>query len=146
MTWVRFRDRRTRQEFYLWNTHLDHALQPAREKAARLILERMEKQGRTLPQLLIGDFNAYAAANPVYDLLVSQGGLTDTWTVAQERQNEDVNSFNGFEPLKREGKRIDWILVRGKVSVRQTGVRTDEIGGRYPSDHFPVLARLTLEP
>lgn len=143
VTWVRFLDRRTGREFYFWNTHLDHALQPAREKGAALILERIARQtDPKLPLLLVGDFNAVAKGNPVYDQLLG-GGLQDTWFLAETRRNEQTNSFNGFEARREEGKRIDWILARGALSVRAAEVVTFDQGGRWPSDHFPVMAWLT---
>jgi endonuclease/exonuclease/phosphatase family metal-dependent hydrolase len=144
VTWVRFLDRQTRQEFYFWNTHLDHAVQLAREKGAQLIRERVDAVKTTLPVLLVGDFNAVAGANRAYDLLVTEGGFKDTWTVAAERRNEDVNSFHDFTGPKAGGQRIDWILSRGPVTVQATELVTFAQGGQYPSDHFPVVAWLRL--
>lgn len=145
LTWVLFNDRKTRRNLYFWNTHLDHALQPAREQGAALILERIRTTAKPgVPLLLAGDFNAVAGRNPVYDQLVRDGGMTDTWTAAGLRRNERMNSFNGFEPARAEGQRIDWILSRGPVSVRASEVITFARDGRYPSDHFPVAAWLTL--
>lgn len=144
VTWVRFRDRESGAEFYFWNTHLDHALQGAREKAARLIRERVQALKTRLPVLLVGDFNAVAGANPVYDLLVREGGFQDTWTLARERRNADYNTFNGFAPPKREGQRIDWILVRGEAEVEWSEIVIFARDGQFPSDHFPVVARLRL--
>ena len=145
VSWARFRDRTTKGEFYFWNTHLDHALQPAREKAASLILERIRSTATAvIPLLLVGDFNAYAGDNPVYDQLVRQGGLIDTWPAATVRRQEQMNSFNGFETAKAEGKRIDWILSRGPVAVRASEIVTFSRDGQWPSDHFPVAAWLTF--
>lgn len=144
VTWVRFRDRETNKEFYFWNTHLDHLLQPAREKGAQLIRQRVAALKTSLPVFLVGDFNAIAGNNPAYDLLIGEDAFQDTWRLAGERLNEDYNSFNGFRSAGREGKRIDWILARGPVSVRSTQVVIDSKDGRFPSDHFPVIARLTL--
>jgi len=146
VTWVRFRDLATGREFYFWNTHLDHALQPAREKGAALIRERIDALKTRLPVLLVGDFNAQAGANKAYDILVEDGGLTDTWPQAQERRNEDFNSFNGFATPKRAGIRIDWILGRSIQRVRATEIVTFAREGQFPSDHFPVMAWLTLAP
>src|SRR4051812_26401680 len=42
VTWARFLDRQTKKQFYFWNTHLDHQIQEAREKAASLIRKRIE--------------------------------------------------------------------------------------------------------
>ncbi|MEN9674571.1 MAG: hypothetical protein RIS76_467 [Verrucomicrobiota bacterium] len=145
VSWIRFRDRTTQREFYFWNTHLDHALQPAREKAASLILEQIRATAKpSLPLLLVGDFNAVSGDNPVYHQLVKTGGLLDTWHAAAVRRQEQMNSFNGFEPAKAEGKRIDWILSRNPVQVRATEVITFSRNEQWPSDHFPVVAWLTF--
>lgn len=146
VTWVRFRDRQTRGEFYFWNTHLDHAVQLAREKGAALIRDRVNALKTALPVLLVGDFNAVAGANAVYDLLVKDGGFQDAWELARERRNADYNTFNGFTPPRREGQRIDWILARGAASVDWSEIVTFARDGQFPSDHFPVVARLRLRP
>lgn len=145
VTWVRFKDRRDQREFLFWNTHLDHALQPAREKAAQLIRRRVEESRGSLPILLVGDFNAVAGANPAFTILTTDEFFRDTWDLAAERRNATYNSFTGFEKPRHEGRRIDWILLRGKASVRATEIITFEKNGQFPSDHFPVMTWLTLE-
>lgn len=144
VTWVRFRELGAGGDFYFWNTHLDHALQPAREKGAALIRQRIGALGSGLPVLLVGDFNAQAGANRAYDVLVKEGGLRDTWAEAGVRRNEAVSSFHGFAGPRNEGVRIDWILGRGFERVRAAEIVTFSQGGQYPSDHFPVVAWLTL--
>ncbi|HKS38335.1 MAG TPA: endonuclease/exonuclease/phosphatase family protein, partial [Verrucomicrobiae bacterium] len=142
VTWVRFRDARTKQDFYFFNTHLDHQIQPAREKGAALIRERVDSLKTTLPVLLVGDFNAVAGKNKAYDILVGEGVFTDTWTVAKERRNAEFNTFTGFNEPKKDGARIDWILARGPLTVASTEVVTFSKDGQFPSDHFPVVAWL----
>lgn len=139
VTWARFKDRVTEREFYFWNTHFDHQVQEAREKAATLVLERLAQVNSDLPLFLVGDFNAVAGDNKTYDILTRAGGLTDTWHSAKERRNERANTFNGFGELKHEGKRIDWVLARGDLDVRATEIVTFRQGGQWPSDHCPVL-------
>lgn len=146
VTWVRFRDRQSGMEFYFWDTHLDHAIQLAREKGATLIRERVDALKMKLPVLLVGDFNAVSGANKAYDILVKDGGFKDTWHLAKERRNAEVNSFHNFNGPRPDGQRIDWILLRGDADVASTEIVTFEQGGQYPSDHFPVVARLTLHP
>jgi endonuclease/exonuclease/phosphatase family metal-dependent hydrolase len=145
VTWVRFRDRVTGREFYFWNTHLDHEVQVAREKAAELIRQRIGRLPADVPLFLVGDFNSIAVANRAYDILTKEAGLTDTWFAARERRNEDANSFTGFGPLRREGERIDWILARGAIDVRATELVTFRQGDQWPSDHLPVVAWVTLQ-
>jgi endonuclease/exonuclease/phosphatase family metal-dependent hydrolase len=141
VTWVRFLDRQTRREFYFWNTHLDHEIQTAREKAAELIRKRIEAlktDGR--PLVLLGDFNAMAKANKAYDILTADGFLKETWSGAEQ------GSFHDFTgTANADLGRIDWILTRGDVRVvEKPRIVRFERGGQYPSDHFPVAAKLKL--
>jgi endonuclease/exonuclease/phosphatase family metal-dependent hydrolase len=145
VTWVRFQDRRTGQAFYVFNTHFDHLSQASREQSAGLVLRRVERLQTKLPVLLIGDFNAAAGANRVYDLLVTPTAFTDTWTTAPKR-GEAIGTFHNYRGPVPNGRRIDWILARGPVTPLATEVVTDAKDGQYPSDHFPVIADVRLGP
>lgn len=142
VTWVRFQDKRTNRQFYFWNTHLDHALQPAREKGAELILNRLQNLNAELPLLLVGDFNATAGTNKVFHLLVNTNAFQDTWTLAKSKRGEIVKTFHNFRGPVAGDNRIDWILARGKVEVDATQIITFSREGQFPSDHFPVVAWL----
>jgi endonuclease/exonuclease/phosphatase family metal-dependent hydrolase len=146
VTWARFRDRVTGREFYFWDTHLDHAVQVAREKSAALIRQRIDALPAHTPLFLVGDFNAVAKQNRAYDILTGNQGLTDTWYAARERRNETANSFTGFGPLLHDGQRIDWILARGQVQVRATEAVTFRPDDQWPSDHLALMAWVTLSP
>jgi len=144
VTWLKFRDRQTGGEFFLFNTHFDHEVQLARERSAELIRQRIAELTPKLPVLLIGDFNAGAGRTKAFDLLTEGGFLTDTWLAAKEHVNDGVNSFNGFQPLVRNGERIDWILARGHGPVSRAEIVTFSRNDQFPSDHFPVVVRLQL--
>lgn len=139
-TWVRFREKATGRVFEFWNTHLDHESEPARRKGAALIRARLAQTDPELPLLLTGDFNCAAGASAAYTELTAGAGLADTWTLAKERANDGLNTFNGFAPPKREGVRIDWILARGAAEVPAAAIPDSAEDGRTPSDHFPVTA------
>ncbi|MFD3736039.1 endonuclease/exonuclease/phosphatase family protein [Streptomyces sp. NPDC058632] len=143
VTWVRFRDLRAGdREFYVFNTHLDNASRYARERAAALLAERVTGPARSLPVIVTGDFNVAAHGNPVYDTMLG-AGLVDTWDAAAER-GEAYGTFHGYEPLVPDGARIDWILTTPGVTVHRASVNTFAPAGRFPSDHLPVQASLTL--
>ncbi len=145
VTWVRFKDRRTSREFYVWNTHLDHQVQLAREKGAALIRQRVEALATPLPVILLGDFNAIAGANKAYDILLEGQFFADAWKTAAVRRGENIKTFHNYRgPVPGEG-RIDWILVRGQVSVTAIEILTFNRNGQYPSDHFPVVADMILK-
>lgn len=144
VTWVRFRDRVTQREFYLWNTHFDHQVQVAREKSAALIRERVARLDPALPVILLGDFNADGATNSVHAALVGDGFFRDTWDTAASRRGGLRGTFNAFGAFPPGHGRIDWILTRGAMQVQELDVVEFAMGGRFPSDHFPVVVRLRL--
>ncbi len=143
VTWVLFKDKADGRRFYFINTHFDHQIQAAREKSARMVLERAKLLPEKVPTLLVGDFNAEAKANPAYDILVGDQSFEDSWYAAAQRRNEDSNSFNNFDlNAPRQGKRIDWILFRGKVLVEMSEVIDFSQKGQLPSDHNAIVARI----
>jgi len=146
VTWIKFRDRVTSGEFFLFNTHFDHQIQPAREKSAELVRQRITALNTKLPVLLIGDFNAAAQTNKAYQILTSGQFLSDAWLSARERVGEGVGTFNDFKAVQPNGPRIDWILTRGEAQVERAEILTFSQNGQFPSDHFPVVARLRLGP
>lgn len=146
VTWVRFLDRQTGCQFYAVDTHFDHEAQAAREKSAELLLSRAGRFDPGLPVLLLGDFNAAAGNNPVYERLTSPGAFADTWRAVHGAEPE-IGTFHDFRGIDgaQGAARIDWILYRGAVQVQDARIITFERGGQYPSDHFPSSARVTLD-
>lgn len=140
VTWVRFRDRRSGREFEFWNTHFDHLVEDARQRAAQLIRERLALTDPNLPLLLVGDFNCAAGASRAYAILTGEAGLSDTWPLAPKRRNEDFNTFNGFAPVVRGSVRIDWILARRPTAVTAAAIVDHDGLAALPSDHFAVTA------
>jgi endonuclease/exonuclease/phosphatase family metal-dependent hydrolase len=145
VTWVRFKDQKSGVEFYLVNTHFDHQVQPAREKAADLLLSRVKKLKPELPLIVMGDFNAKAGANKAYEILTADHWLTDTWHTAKEKRGEVVATFNNFKAAVPGDHRIDWILTRNLDAPAWIQIITCAKNGQYPSDHFPVMTELGLK-
>lgn len=137
VTWALFRRIADGRRFYLFNTHLPYRDEDeaARVRGARLLLSRISALPRDVPVVVTGDFNA-APDSPTHAAMT--GALRDAWTGAPERAGPEA-TFHGFTGTA--DRRIDWILVRG-FGVR--AMRTLDAGedGRYPSDHFPVVAEL----
>jgi len=145
VTWVRFGVRGTPSMFYALNTHLDNRSETARQRAATqlagFLTNRLDPD---LPRIVTGDFNAPAAAGTsVYDTLLNQGGLVDSWTRAAKR-GEHYGTWHGYQPPVPGGVRIDWILTSPDVLTRSAVINAYCDRGRYPSDHLPVQAVITL--
>ena len=140
-TWARFRDRRTARVFHVFNVHFDHESQPSRQRSAELVAERI--RGRASPDevVVLGDFNA-GEGNPARRHLLDAVPLRDAFRVTHPRA-DDVGTFNGFEGI-RTGEMIDAVLVTRGWNIVEAHIDRTTRDGRYPSDHFPVTARLRL--
>ena len=144
VTWIRFLDNTTGEQFYVINTHLEAFSAETRAKSADLILERMQRLDPELPVLMTGDFNEAAKAGAtVYDTLVTNGPLVDTWETAETR-GPPFGTFHGYRPWNPNGVRIDWILSSPDVRTRTSIINTYSERGQFPSDHLPVQAVVEL--
>lgn len=140
VTWAVFEDLKTRRRFTYYNTHFAHrgtVDEEARRLSALLIAQRLPKEGAFL---LTGDFNASAPDSSAYIALVPP--LKDAYLEAGKK-NGPEGTFHGFKGTPGKS-RIDWILFRSPWKVKSAGPVTDSKDGRYPSDHFPVLAVFSL--
>jgi endonuclease/exonuclease/phosphatase family metal-dependent hydrolase len=108
-------------------------------------VKRIDDLKTKLPVILVGDFNAAAKDSRPYEIITS-AGFTDAYTAAKERRGEDVGTFHNYRGAVAGGRRIDWILTRGDVAVDAAQTITFSKDGQYPSDHFPVVAWIRLEP
>lgn len=154
-TWARFRDRRTGDRFYVYNTHLDHQSQAARERGAELIVQRINGRTHHDPFILTGDLNANEC-NPVVRYLKGElpavpakpddsatvSPLADTFRVI----HPDITPAGTFHAFtgQRNGDKIDYILASPEWRVLEAAIVYDNRDGRYPSDHFPVTAVVRL--
>ena len=144
VTWAKFHHRATDRSLYVFNTHFTLRRGQAQLDSVAMIANRLASLPEGSAVIVMGDFNSVAETSDTWRALTS-GGLEDAWVAADERVGPPLTS-SGFGP-PREGRvnRIDWILVGGPVGVRsaETVLHNDE--GRYPSDHYPVVARLEIE-
>jgi endonuclease/exonuclease/phosphatase family metal-dependent hydrolase len=143
-TWVRFRDLRTGTEFAVLNTHFDNVSESSRVRSAELVRDRIAEFPPGLPVVVTGDFNAPAEHSAAYDVLVRDGGLTDTWVAAPDRHGAAYATWHGYHTPVPDGPRIDWMLTTGGLTTRAAGINTFTRDGRFPSDHLPIQALLTF--
>lgn len=148
-TWGRFRDRTTGAVFVHANTHFDHVGEEARRESARLLVARLAEIAGEAPLILTGDFNVTPDTDPYRVLASAFRDARDATETAPEGMAPTWNDF-GRADLTR---RIDFVFVHGSVRVLQfetiDGTIGDVLGTddpRYPSDHFPVEAWVTLQP
>jgi endonuclease/exonuclease/phosphatase family metal-dependent hydrolase len=145
VTWARFHHLETGQQIYVYNTHFTLRRGRRQLQSAAQINARIAELPPGSAVIVMGDFNAVAESSETWREATSQG-LRDAWLIAGERHGPALTS-NGFGPPPegREG-RIDWVLVGGSITVRSVATVVHSAEGRYPSDHYPVVAALLVEP
>jgi endonuclease/exonuclease/phosphatase family metal-dependent hydrolase len=101
------------------------------------------------PRMLLADLNC-DPTQPEFTPLAME--IEDAWVQGNgEPDAVTLSSSVPFAPLeavKQIDRRIDHILVvhDGKVQVERAFVVPDPVRGAYPSDHFPVVADLRIDP
>ncbi len=142
-SWVYFQDLKTNKKFYLFNAHFDHQGMIARKESAKLILTKIKEIAGKSPVLFTGDLNGDRSSEWYKELATSQL-LTDSYTHAVDPY-ENNGSFNSFGKAATGEAVIDHVFVSGQFSIGKWGILTDTYHGNYPSDHFPVMVKLTLK-
>ena len=126
----------------VYNAHFDHVSKEAREKSTKAIVKQMlanEHDGS--PLVLMGDFNTGPSSPPMLHLLSGKGMLLFQNTL---HEGDDQASYGGWSG-RTKGRQIDYVLVASDPhSVTKSGINRHQVGGRYPSDHYPVFAEVTF--
>ena len=136
-TWGKFKINATGQEFYFYNTHLDHMFPEAKKLCAQNVAKHIVEQNKgNLPVILVGDFN-----NEFKDAVKEAlAGFENTKDLAANIIGPRETSTGwGDEKLKL----IDHILKSRNISVSNHAVVPHE-GDVYPSDHRPVFVDVIL--
>ncbi|PXA03460.1 endonuclease [Coraliomargarita sinensis] len=149
-TWAELRERTTQRELTIYNTHMDHQSVNAREKGAQLIMMRIAARQNENPFVLCGDLNADEDSKVIRYLKGQEAldapnpiPLVDTWRVLHpdDKFGGTISDFNGWT----DNVKIDHILAAPDVDVLSAEIIRTHREGRYPSDHYPVTARLRFD-
>ena len=167
-SYARLQDKVTKRKFWFFNLHMDHVGVEARREGAKLIARKITEMCGNEPAMVSGDFNV-DQNNEAYKTIVSQGVLEDSYEKAEKRFSRN-GTFNSFNPNLFTQSRIDHIFVTKHAKVSHYATLTDgywivnpdtlgsikgeaapqeikfeKYSHRCPSDHYPVMIRLTLE-
>lgn len=138
-SYVILRETATDKPLVVFNTHLDHVSAEARIRGVGVVLDKLRQFG-DLPCVLMGDLNAvedsdtYRAATEIFDDAKYRtadpptGPTFQKWGEAPDREN------------------IDYFLIsKTGISVQSYQILDTTFDGAYPSDHFPIALRMTLD-
>ena len=100
------------------------------------------------PAIVTGDFNV-GETNPALTRLTTPLQpapplFVDTFRVRHPDEMR-AGTFNGFTFGQTGGDKIDYVLVQPGTDVLDAAIIRTSRNNRYPSDHFPVTARIVLQ-
>ncbi len=137
-SYVILKENATNKEFVVFNTHLDHISDEARINGINVVLDKIKDFG-SIPAILIGDLNAEEDSE-------TYKSATESFSDSKYQTENTMTSCtyqNWGTELDREC--IDYIMVsKDDFKVNSYKVITDTYDGTYTSDHFPLIASLTL--
>jgi endonuclease/exonuclease/phosphatase family metal-dependent hydrolase len=147
-SWVRLREKATGRELVFANTHFDHKGVIARQEASKVLSKQLSEIAKGVPAILTGDFNINED-NPAYAVLVrpdTPGAIRwiDAYRTVHPQRKPDEASFNGFKDVTA-GSRIDFVFHTSHFVATASEIDRTSRNGRFPSDHYPVTAVLTLK-
>lgn len=138
-------DARSKQSFYVFNTHLDNEGEMARQEGSKLLLNELAKIDSTVPLVVTGDFN-FTSDSIGYGLM-SQA-LADAEKISAAPAEGGRKTFNGFSENggadngagdKEADHRIDFVFVKKSMKVHSHKVDTTTYKNLFPSDHYPII-------
>jgi len=126
------------QQIRVYNTHLDCISRTARLFGIATIAARIiaDNKREPLPYIITGDFNA--KPDSVVVRLLRENKRLHLQSVI----DSDIGTYHGFSGVP--GNTIDYIFASDELTVEEAYIARQSYDGIYPSDHFPIVARLSL--
>lgn len=135
----------------VYNTHLDHLSYFARVRGLGLIAGEILQRYHTAPGpvVLMGDFNAGPQSHTLRRWAQMALGEDGTQTLfsaysllgSAAGRPAPGRSYHGFRG-KVTGTPIDHIFTTKDVQLREVAILSSRVGEDYPSDHYPVVAKI----
>ena len=142
-TYALFKLKKSGKMFYAFNVHFDHVGDIARVNSSKLILEKIkELNTENLPLTLTGDFNLTDETEPIK--IISKS-LDNAYYHSKKPHYGPKGTFTAFDVNTIPKERIDYIFVKGfeTETIRTINDRRENL--LYPSDHFPILAKIEFK-
>ena len=152
LTYVILKDKVIGTEFMYINVHLDgsgeqeahSAMKDLRKRQAEIV-KSFASQYLFMPIVIGGDFNEGPASAVV-------GGMSKNtrfrycMDVADTKVNINSTDVNSSFDSKSDGVIFDYLFVSADcITVQKYEQWDNKISGKYPSDHLPVYAELTVK-
>ncbi|CAD0007157.1 endonuclease/exonuclease/phosphatase family protein [Flavobacterium salmonis] len=142
-TYALFKDLKTKQLFWVFNTHLDHVGAQAKINGIKLILAKIkEVNTKNYSVIFTGDLNSEPESEGIF-LLKKE--MKDTRAISKILPFGPSGTFNGFKYNEPVTRLLDYIFISKDAGfkVEKFAVLSDSKDLRYPSDHLPVYVELS---
>ena len=138
-SWVKLKEIASGKQFVFFCAHFDHRGKTARKKSAQMMVDRIKALDKKIPVIFVGDLNCRPDSK-AYAILTSY--LKDAFVNSQSRPYGPEFTCHSFDWQRPAYQRIDYVFVNEPVEVLKYAVLTDSKDRHYPSDHFPVIAKV----
>lgn len=142
-SWVYLQPKKSGKKFYFFNAHFDHQGVQARRESSKLILQKIKEIAGKEPVIFTGDLNGSHSSEP-YQTIAASDILKDTYKQVKYPYANNA-SHNAFGAQKNRTDIIDHIFISNHFTAGRWGLLTDTYHGKFPSDHFPVMADVTFK-
>jgi len=122
---------------------VDHESQEARERSSDMLIDRVRERGNADPVVVMGDFNANLDNSAIARLSATDSPFPVDTYLAAHPGDTSAYTYHEFTGADVDGK-IDYVFVSPDWKVDASEIVRANVEGRYPSDHFPVTATLSL--
>ncbi len=132
--WINDDSRRMR----VMNSHFAYRSERARLTNAEVLLRRYREvqDKRPMPTVIMGDLNI-GPEHGIHKQIVSAGFLTPI----DKSAGSTYHGFIGGDGISL----LDFIYVSSDIMVKNWEIDRKKQDGRYPSDHYPVIADIELK-
>ena len=137
-TWVKLKNRLTKDVYVHVNTHFDHVSEEARVQAGFIVNRFIEENFSDVPVVFTADLNT-TDKGEAYATMTQN--LTDTRFAAKDCVS--YGTFHGgHDPSLKADYYIDFVLCSDDFDVAAYRTVTKGFNNRFTSDHFPIYADL----
>ena len=152
LTYVILRDKASGTEFMYVNVHLDgsgdqeahEAMKDLRKRQAEIVKD-FAAQYPFIPIIIGGDFNE-GPTSAVIGGMSRNTRFRYCMDVADTAVNINSTDVNSSFDAKSDGTIFDYLFVSADcITVQKYEQWDNKIGGKYPSDHLPVYAEITVK-
>ncbi|MBL6989480.1 MAG: endonuclease/exonuclease/phosphatase family protein [Bacteriovoracaceae bacterium] len=141
-TWIIGSYKKSGLKFIYVNTHLDHLQESTRAQQIQVLIEATNEINKdSLPVILSGDFNSSVNDQVRQQIASLMPNLYDPWLALNIPEETSYHKFKGHHP---KGQRIDWVLLDQSIICNQISLDKFQQNGIFPSDHFPLKAKLLV--